>query len=74
MSIGQRSSIQSLLGEHVKSNAEPSPDKTEMLVKKLKASFDKSFMALLSRKDLTKDALLSHKKEVNRVFEEIVSF
>ena len=44
-----------------------------MLIKKLRASFDKSFMALLAKKDLTKDALLSHKKEINRVFEEIVS-
>lgn len=73
MSIGQREEIQGLLGNLTQKPAE-GMEKNEKILKKLKASLDKSFAALLGRKDLTRDALMVHKKEVNRCFEEIVSF
>lgn len=48
-------------------------EKKEIWLKKLKAKLDKSFATLLAKKDLTKDALLDHKKEVNKFFEEILN-
>jgi hypothetical protein len=37
-------------------------ENNEKILKKLKASLDKSFATLLSRKEVTKDALMTHKK------------
>lgn len=71
LSIGQREAIQKLL-----LNLSPKPavidpiEKTENCLKKLKGKLDKSFTALIAKRQITKQALLNHKKEVNKIFEE----
>ena len=66
MSIGQREQLQSkLLSSTITAN-----DKSEVktnFMKKLKLGIDKAFAKLLNEKDLTRQALLTHKQEVNRV-------
>jgi hypothetical protein len=67
VSIGQRESIQNMLG-NLKSTPNETSDKNDALLKKLKANLDKSFTVLLTKREVTKDALISHRKEVNRLF------
>ena len=74
LSIGQREAIQSLLANLTQQPPAIDPiEKTENCLKKLKAKLDKCLTSLMIKKQITKQALLNHKKEVNKLFQEILA-
>lgn len=63
MSIGQRDGIQDLLKNMAQAPAvAETTEKKDSGMKKLKLKLDKSFAGLLTLREITKDALLNHKK------------
>lgn len=66
VSIGQREQLQSKLMSSTITTNEKSDVKPNFM-KKLKLGIDKAFTKLLNEKEITHQALLSHKQEINKV-------
>lgn len=68
-SIEQRENLQTKLTPSSTMQQDRSEGKTNF-IKKLRSGIDKAFAQLITSKDLTKAALLTHKQEVNRLLDE----
>lgn len=44
-------------------------DKPQFNLRKLKINIDKAFSALLGQKNISKESLLNHKQEINRIID-----
>ena len=71
-SIGQREAIQSKFSGGPKEVQEKSESKN-VWIRKVKTGIDRAFVQLLGSKEVSRAVLMSHKQEVNRILDDMVS-